>query len=104
MEIAGLDLRTWARIGQAIWWLSALVGLSIVALAVAGYRRNRSTSMLFLGGGIATLTVVSFVTTLLAARLFSPALLSGIFPLLDGLTQLVGMCLILYAIVLARRE
>jgi hypothetical protein len=104
MEIAGLDARTWVRIGQAIWWLSSLVGLAIVALAVAGYRRNRSTSMLFLGAGIGTLTVVSFATTLFAARLFSRTHLSAILPALDGLTQLVGMALILYAIVLARRE
>jgi len=100
MQVAGLGPRTWVQIGQVIWGLSALVGLAIVVLAVAGYRRNRSRSMLFLGAGVATLTLVSFAVTVLVTRFLGPTVL----PALDGLTQLVGMVLILYAIVLARGE
>jgi|APHM01.1.fsa_nt_gi hypothetical protein len=85
---------------QALGLLSLLVGLCIFGLAFYGYRRNGSRAMLVLGYGIVTLTLGSTVVALLTSRLFSPAVV-GIG---SEATELVGMCLILYAIVLARRE
>ncbi|MDS0259854.1 hypothetical protein NDI56_10665 [Haloarcula sp. S1CR25-12] len=87
-------------VAQALALLSLLVGLVIFSLALYGYRRNDSRAMLALGCGIAMLTVVSTIATILAARLFGGRLA----PVGSEAAELVGMCLILYAIVLARRE
>ena len=94
-----MDASFWT-IGPVLYWLSTVVALAIFALAVQGYRRNRSRSMLALGSGIVTLSLVSSVGTLLATRMFGVAAA----PIANGVSQLLGMCLILYAIVLARRE
>ena len=83
--------------------LELLVGLAITGLAFQGYRRNRSRAMLFLGGGIATMTVVSSVVLTIVAFFSSPAAVTWMLGLADAVANLVGMCLILYAIVLARR-
>jgi hypothetical protein len=80
--------------------LELLVGLAIVGLAAQGYRRNQSRAMLFLGGGILTITVVGTALTMIAAFVTS----GPIITVVPSVTNLVGMCLILYAIVLARRE
>ena len=80
--------------------LELLVGLAITGLAFQGYRRNRSRAMLFLGGGIATMTVVSYAVLMSVAFVASARMVG----LASSVTNLVGMCLILYAIVLARRE
>jgi len=87
-------------LGQVFALLSLLVGLAIFGLALYGYRRNDSRAMLALGCGIVTLTLVSTVVTILTARVFG----SAVVPASSEANQLVGMCLILYAIVLARRE
>jgi hypothetical protein len=99
MQLGG-DTALLRSIGQVLSLLSLLVGLGIFGLALSGYRRNDSRAMLALGSGIVTLTVVSTVVTLLTARAFGVAMV----PVSNGATELVGMCLILYAIVLARRE
>jgi len=82
--------------------LELLVGLAITGLAFQGYRRNRSRAMLFLGGGIATMTVVSLVVVIVVGFFSSAS--ARMVGLASSVTNLVGMCLILYAIVLARRE
>jgi len=84
----------------AIGLIEFLVGLAITGLAFQGYRRNRSRAMLFLGGGIATMTVVGY-PVLMSVAFLSSARMVG---LASSVINLVGMCLILYAIVLARRE
>jgi hypothetical protein len=87
-------------VGRLLAGLELLVGLAIVGLAFQGYHRNQSRSMLFLGAGIATMTVVGtalqFVLSLVAAGPLVIVIPTG--------TDLLGMCLLLYAIVLARRE
>jgi hypothetical protein len=85
---------------QAVSLLELLVGVAIVGLAVQGYRRNRSQAMLFLGAGIATLTLVGTAVQILVGQLTSTRLVA----ISVTVTDLLGMCLILYAIVLARRE
>ncbi|MBX0287714.1 DUF7521 family protein [Haloarcula salinisoli] len=89
-------------IAEVVSVLELLVGLAITGLAFQGYRRNRSRAMLFLGGGIATMTVVSLVVIVVVAFFSSAS--ARMVGLASSLTNLVGMCLILYAIVLARRE
>ena len=87
-------------LAQSLSLLSLLVGLSIFGLALYGYRRNDSRAILVLGCGIVTLTLGSTIVTILTARAFGSAMV----PAASEATQLVGMCLILYAIVLARGE
>jgi hypothetical protein len=56
--------------------------------------------MLFLGSGIALMTVVSTVATAV-----SGVVLGATFAAPSGVaSEVTGMCLILYAIVLARRQ
>jgi len=88
------------EIAQLFGLLELAVGLLIVGLAFQGYRQNRSRAMLFLGAGIATLTVVATASTLLLGSLAGPRTAATVDPAIN----LVGMCLLLYAIVLARRE
>lgn len=88
------------RIGLALSALSLVVGVVVFALAFYGYRRNDSPAMLFLGCGVATLTVVSRGVTLVVTRYVDTVWL----PTVESLAQLAGMGLILYAVVLARRE
>lgn len=87
-------------IAQVFAALELLVGLTIVGLAAQGYRRNQSRAMLFLGGGILTMTVVGTALTMITAFVAS----GPIIAIVPSVTDLAGMCLILYAIVLARRE
>ncbi|WP_336337778.1 DUF7521 family protein [Haloarcula brevis] len=76
------------------------VGLLIAALALVGYRRRRTRSMLALAIGISLLTFVSYLVTLSAVQ-FLPRM---VFPLPGTITELVGLLVLLYAIVLARRD
>ena len=87
-------------IAQVVAALELLVGLAIVGLAAQGYHRTQSRAMLFLGGGILTMTVVGTALTMITAFVASGPIIV-IFP---HVTDLAGMFLILYAIVLARRE
>lgn len=85
-------------IGQLIAVIELLVGLAAVGLAFQGYRRNQSRAMLFLGGGVATMTVVGTVLQwILTAVATGPTV-----TIAPTVTDLLGMCLLLYAIVLAR--
>jgi len=88
------------QITQLLTVLQLLLGLVIVILAAYGYRRNASPPMLFLGVGIAMMTLVSTVVTVVSSILLS---VSFIAPLSTAV-EVIGMCLILYAVVLARRN
>jgi len=80
--------------------LRVVLGLVIVVLAVYGYRRNASRPMLLLGTGIGMMTLVSTMATIMASILLSTG---SAGPLSVGV-EIIGMCLILYAIILARRK
>ena len=80
--------------------LELLLGLVITILAVYGYRRNASQPMLFLGIGIAMITLVSTVTTVVSSIFFNASFIAP----LNMSTEVIGMGLILYAVVLARRK
>ena len=88
------------QITQLLIVLQLLLGLAIVSLAGYGYRRNASPPMLFLGVGIAMMTLVSTVVTFASSILLS---VSFIAPLSTA-AEVIGMFLILYAVVLARRR
>ena len=88
------------QITQLLTVLQLLLGLVIVILAAYGYRRNASPPMLFLGVGIAMMTLVSTVVPVVSSILLS---VSFIAPLSTAV-EVIGMCLILYAVVLARRN
>ena len=87
------------QITQFLTALKLLLGTVIVFLALYGYRRNASQPMLYLGSGIATMTLLSTMTTIVSSILLGA---SFVAPLSMGV-EIIGMCLILYAIVLARQ-
>ncbi len=88
------------RIVELTIALSLALGLIITALALIGYRNNRSRPMLFLAVGIAFLTVIQLLTSVVTARL-GPAYLISVS---TQLAELIGLSLILYSIILARRQ
>jgi hypothetical protein len=88
------------QLTEALTVLKLVLGLMIVVLAVYGYRRNASRPMLLLGTGIAMMTLASTMVTIIASIVLSAG---SVAPLSVGV-EIIGMCLILYAIVLARRK
>lgn len=87
------------QITQFLTALELLLGTVIVSLAFYGYRRNASQPILLLGSGIATMTLLSTMTTIVSSILLG---VSFVAPLTMGV-EIIGMCLTLYAIVLARQ-
>lgn len=83
----------------ALHLLSLGVGVIITGLAALGYRKNRSTPMLFLAVGIALVTFLQVVVQIALFRVVSTPL--GVLG--SDITGLIGLLCILYAIVLARR-
>lgn len=88
------------QITEFLTVLQLLLGLVIVILAAYGYRRNASQPMLFLGIGIAMMTLGSTVVTIVSSVLLSASFVAP----LSSAVEVIGMCLILYAVVLARRR
>ena len=88
------------QITEFLTVLQLLLGLVIVILAAYGYRRNASQPMLVLGIGIAMMTLVSTVTTVVSSILLD---ISFVAPL-SMAAEVIGMGLILYAVVLARQK
>lgn len=88
------------QITEFLTVLQLPLGLAIVILAAHGYQRNTSRPMLLLGVGIAMMTLVSTVITAVSSILLT---VSFVAPL-SLATEIIGMALILYAVVLARRK
>jgi hypothetical protein len=78
--------------------VTAIVGLFVATLAYRGYRRNGSDKMRALAIGIGLLTAGVFVAVLLADTIGSGA---GIILLVRGLVTVIGLCVVLYAILVA---
>ncbi|MFY4814710.1 hypothetical protein [Haloarcula argentinensis] len=100
MDFAGLSAETWVTVNTAFHLAQTGVGLLIAALALVGYRRRRTRSMLALATGISLLTFVSYLVTLSAVQVLPRV----VFPLPGTITELAGLLVLLYAIVLARRD
>ena len=88
------------QITEFLTVLQLPLGLAIVILAAHGYQRNTSLPMLFLGVGIAMMTLVSTATTAISSILLD---ISFIAPL-SLAAETIGMGLILYSVVLARQK
>ncbi|GCF13073.1 hypothetical protein Harman_10080 [Haloarcula mannanilytica] len=99
MEFLGFADETWVTVKFAIHFAQMGVGLLIAALALVGYRRQRTRSMLALAVGISLLTFVSYLVTLGAVQVVPRV----VFPIPSTITELAGLLVLLYAIVLARR-
>lgn len=76
------------------------LGILITALAALGYRNNRSRPMLFLAAGMAFLTFIQSGVSLALAQT-APAHLISVG---TQISEIVGLLLILYSIVLARNQ
>lgn len=87
------------QITQFLTALELLLGAVIALLAFYGYRRNASQPMLLLGSGIATITLIDTLVTIVSSILLGASFVGP----LSMCIQIIGMCLILYGIVLARR-
>lgn len=93
----GIEYGTWIT-GMGITQL--LLAAVIVLLAFIGYRRNNSRAMLYLSGGIATLTMLPVLTR----YIFQSTIGIQNSTLLALGFETLGLILILYAIIIARRS
>ncbi|SMO75364.1 DUF7521 family protein [Halorubrum cibi] len=78
--------------------VTAVVGLFVATLAYRGYRRNGSTKMRALAVGIALLTAGVYVAVILTDL---TGVEGGIVLLVRGLVTVLGLCVVLYAMVVA---
>jgi hypothetical protein len=88
------------QITEFLTVLQLPLGLAIVILAVHGYQRNTSRPMIFLGVGIAMMTLVSTATTAISDIFLDTSFIAP----LSLAAETIGMGLILYSVVLARRK
>jgi hypothetical protein len=75
--------------------VTAIVGLFVATLAYRGYRRNGSKKMQALAVGIGLLTAGVLVAVLLADVTGAG---NGVVLLVRGLVTVLGLCVVLYAI------
>jgi len=87
-------------ITEVLTIVKLLLGSVIAVLAAYGYRRNASQPMLFLDSGIALMILGSTIVTVISSILLTVSFVSP----LSMSVEVIGMCLILYAIVLAREQ
>jgi len=78
--------------------VTAIVGLFVATIAYRGYRRNGSAKMRALALGIGLLTAGVFVAVLFAEI---TGVGNGVILLARGLVTVIGLCVVLYAIVVA---
>lgn len=91
-------LATSSPLVDALLVAELLLGLLVVLLATFGYRRNGSRPMLFLAAGIGSITLLSPLAGALAGNLFA---IGSVVPASRSVSVL-GLCLVLVSIVLAR--
>lgn len=77
-------------------FLVALVGTLIAYQAYRGYRRNDSTSMLYLSIGLLLLTAFPFLINIFITTLISPAQVVTVF--LENTSRLLGLLAIMYSL------
>lgn len=77
-------------------FLVALVGTLIAYQAYRGYRRNDSTSMLYLSIGLLLLTAFPFLINILITTLISPSQVVTVF--LENTSRLLGLLAIMYSL------
>lgn len=99
MQFLGVTRETWGSLVVALHGFELLLGGAIAALALLGYRRNRSRPMLILALGVGFLTFVQVGVSIVVGRMVP----TYVVPVPHRLSELVGLVLIIYSIVLARR-
>ncbi|AHF99486.1 hypothetical protein HALLA_12515 [Halostagnicola larsenii XH-48] len=77
-------------------FLVALVGTLIAYQAYRGYRRNDSTSMLYLSIGLLLLTAFPFLINILITTLISPSQVVTVF--FENTSRLLGLLAIMYSL------
>ena len=85
-------------VGLVARGVTAIVGLFVATLAYRGYRRNGSDKMRALAIGIGLLTAGVFVAVILADTTGAG---NGVVLLVRGLVTVIGLCVVLYAILVA---
>ncbi|OYR86595.1 hypothetical protein DJ71_05955 [Halorubrum sp. E3] len=78
--------------------VTAIVGLFVATLAYRGYQRNHSEKMRALAVGIGLLTAGVFVAVMIADLSGAE---NGAVLLVRGLVTVTGLCVVLYAILVA---
>jgi len=78
--------------------VTAIVGLFVATLAYRGYRRNDSAKMRALAIGISLLTAGVFTAVLLTDIIGAG---NGVVLLVRGLVTVIGLCIVLYALIMA---
>jgi len=78
--------------------VTAIVGLVVATLAYRGYQRNGSAKMRMLAIGIGLLTAGTFVAVIITDLAGAG---NGVVLLVRGLVTVIGLCVVLYAILVA---
>jgi hypothetical protein len=90
----------------AVTLIAAGLALFIVFHAFRGYRRHKSRRMLFLAGGLALITVVPFLLSMLVTVVgygtaFDASVYTFVLPMLQRVSQIAGLCSILYSLLIS---
>lgn len=85
-------------VGVVAGGVTAVVGLFVATLAYRGYRRNGSAKMRALAVGIGLLTTGVFLAAVTTAVIGAG---DGVVLLVRGLVTVIGLCTVLYAILVA---
>ncbi|WIV68170.1 DUF7521 family protein [Natrialbaceae archaeon AArc-T1-2] len=96
-DVVRLDQATlFEMLTVASLFLVALVGTLIAYQAYRGYRRNDSTSMLYLAIGLLLLTLCPFLVNVTVNTLFGPDWIVIVF--LENVSRLLGLVAITYSL------
>jgi hypothetical protein len=98
MLLEVLQLTDPFSVGTIAAGITAVGGLFVAALAYRGYRRNGSTKMRALAFGIGLLTTGVFLAAITTAVIGAG---TGVVLLVRGLVTVIGLCAVLYAILIA---
>ena len=90
----------------AVTFIAAGLALFIVFHAFRGYRRNKSRRMLFLASGLALITVIPFLMSMLVTvagygTTFDASVYTFVLPMLQRVSQITGLCCILYSLLIS---
>ncbi|OYR82533.1 hypothetical protein DJ84_10110 [Halorubrum ezzemoulense] len=98
MLLEVLQLTDPFSVGMIAAGITAVGGLFVAALAYRGYQRNGSTKMRALAVGIGLLTTGVFLAATTTAVIGAG---TGVVLLIRGLVTVIGLCTVLYAILIA---
>lgn len=90
----------------SVTFIAAGLSLFIVFHAFRGYHRNKSRRMLFLASGLALITVIPFLMSMLVTvagygTAFDASVYTFVLPMLQRVSQIIGLCCILYSLLIS---